>query len=165
MRHILVLVPLALAFACSQRVTPEDEYAEQARERPLMPASAAPVEAPAPPTGTSTEPVSVAVEWAPGPEPDVDAAVLFVIVRPEGQTAGPPLAVRRIPRPEIPLTVEIGPDDAMIAGTLFPDRVVVEARIDQDGIATTRGAGDWSSQAEPAVPGGEARLVLTPDSP
>ena len=37
-----VVALLVAGLACSQRVEPEDEYAERERERPLLPSSAAP---------------------------------------------------------------------------------------------------------------------------
>lgn len=143
-----------LVAACSQRVTPEEEYARQARERPLLPAEAAvPARAPA---ATDAD-IGVTIESAPGME---GGGVLFVFVRAAGVTMGPPLAVQRIPAPRFPLTLTIGPADAMIPGTEFPDRVVVQARLDEDGDATTEGPRDGIAASESVEPGGTVRLVL-----
>lgn len=153
--------------ACSQRVTPEEEYAGS--DRPLLPASAvlgegqeagSPREAgPPPPAGGDA--IRVTVEQAAGGAPAA-SAVLFVFVRPPGVLEGPPLAVRRIAGPDLPLTLTIGPGDAMIAGTTFPASVVVHGRLDLDGNAMTTGPDDWAAASDPVAPGGEARLVLEP---
>jgi len=151
--------------ACSQRVTPEEEYAGS--ERPLLPASAVmgegpeagpPQEAgPQPPAGEDA--IRVTVERATAGAAAA-GAVLFVFVRPPGVLEGPPLAVRRIPGPDLPLTLTIGPGDAMIPGTTFPASVVVHGRLDLDGNAMTSGPDDWAAASDPVAPGGEARLVL-----
>ena len=170
MRTRVWIVFLCLAAACSQRVTPEEEYARQARERPLLPASdAVPVEAPAAgPTmgtaagGASDADIEVTIETAPGGAGD--GGVLFVFVRPAGVTAGPPLAVQRISSPRFPLTLTIGPANAMMPGTEFPDLVTVQARLDQDGDAMTEGSADGSAASDPIAPGGTVRLLLERDA-
>jgi hypothetical protein len=162
MRGRVLVTLLLVAVACSQRVTPEEEYAAWERERPLMPASQVQeIEPGAEPGAGSDEAVAVTVEW-PGP-PDAQASssdVLFVFARQVGVSSGPPLAVRRIPAPTFPARIEIGSADAMIPGTRFPDRVSIQARLDRDGDASTAGSDDWAGTSEPVAPGGEVRLVL-----
>lgn len=81
-------------------------------------------------------------------------AVLFVIARPQGSQGGPPLAVLRIPNPDFPLEFSIGPEDVMIPSMQFVGPISLSARLDEDGNAMTRGAGDISSvTAEPLNPG------------
>jgi hypothetical protein len=81
-------------------------------------------------------------------------AVLFVIARPQGSRGGPPLAVLRIPNPDFPLEFSIGPEDVMIPSMQFVGPISLSARLDEDGNAMTRGAGDISSvTAEPLEPG------------
>ncbi|MFL5450514.1 MAG: tetratricopeptide repeat protein [Myxococcales bacterium] len=63
-------------------------------------------------------------------------AVLFVFVRPAGVAAGPPTAVKRL-APVFPLSFDLGEEDAMM-GQPFPDPLLVEARLDEDGDPTTR---------------------------
>jgi cytochrome c-type biogenesis protein CcmH len=178
MRAGIALTTILVAIACSQRVTPEEEYAERERERPLLAAGA---ETPAggsmqppgtppgatgtAPAGASSDPAAIAVtlEWPAGPDQAVASTdVLFLFVRPPGVTSGPPLAVRRLPAPSFPLSIEIGPRDAMIPGTEFPERVAVSARLDRDGNAMTTGPDDWEATSEPVAAGGSTVLVLAP---
>lgn len=92
-----------------------------------------------------------------------DGGVLFVIARPRGAQGGPPLAVLRIPSPEFPLAFSIGPENVMIPSMQFAGEISLSARLDADGNAMTRGAGDISSTVlEPLLPGAEGvRLVLS----
>jgi cytochrome c-type biogenesis protein CcmH len=166
----LALTMLSVAIACSQRVAPEEEVAARERERAriatddagALSASSGGVSDTA---ARSTDPAAVAVtvEWrASDDEPVASTDVLFLFVRPRGVTSGPPLAVRRVPAPSFPLSIEIGPRDAMIPGREFPDSLAVSARLDRDGDATTVGPDDWEATAEPVSPGGTAELVLSP---
>ena len=83
-----------------------------------------------------------------------DGGVLFVIARPKGARGGPPLAVLRIPSPDFPLAFSIGPEDVMIPTMQFVGEISMSARLDADGNAMTRGAGDISSEViEPLEPG------------
>jgi hypothetical protein len=166
MRRPVLVTLLLVAIACSQRVTPEEGYAARERERPLIPASEIPASATESTGSADAAAIRVQIDGPVDfdrPAPDVvglPAEVLFVFVRPVGATEGPPLAVRRIEGPSFPLSLSIGPSDAMIPGTTFPDRVVIHARIDIDGIATTTSPSDWAAASEPVAPGGEARIVL-----
>lgn len=86
------------------------------------------------------------VRLAPGLEGRAPpGAVLFVIAR--NAAAGPPAAVLRLPQPRFPLRWEIGPAQRMIEGTPFAGPFALSARLDSDGNATTRGAGDLSGRA------------------
>lgn len=83
-----------------------------------------------------------------------DGGVLFVIARPQGARGGPPLAVLRIPDPSFPLDFTIGPENVMIPSMRFEGAISLSARLDADGNAMTRGAGDISSDTkEPLSPG------------
>jgi cytochrome c-type biogenesis protein CcmH len=103
----------------------------------------------------SGDPVSGTVEIAEELEERVPrGGVLFVIARSEG--GGPPLAVKRIVDPEFPLDFEIGPADRMIEQMPFSGPLRLSARLDADGNATTRSAGDLQGSLEAAVePGAE----------
>ncbi len=171
------IVTLLLAgFACSQRVETEEEYTSRERERPLLPPSAAPPDlvdgsgAGGRPTddlsrgpaavvgGTSggTTPAGAGVSGtiqAPGLAAPPARAVLFVIVRPADRTGGPPLAVQRLTPSAFPVEFEIGPQDAMMGGGPFPERVTVEARLDDDGDPLSRGPDDRSARSGSVQPG------------
>ena len=156
-----------VAAACSQRVTTEEEFAREERERPLV---AVPMGAPAGSAAPQGAPMSA-------PEPSADPAqtiagtidaptgagggVLFLFVRPAGATGGPPLAVQRIPSPTFPLAFAIGPQDAMVASGAFPERVTLEARLDGDGNAMTEEPGDLSARSETAPGASGVTLVLS----
>jgi cytochrome c-type biogenesis protein CcmH len=82
------------------------------------------------------------------------SGTLFVIARPQGNDAGPPLAVLRIPDPSFPLDFEIGPDQLMIPGMSFEGPIDLTARLDRDGDAMTRNQNDPQTRtAEFANPG------------
>lgn len=158
-----------LAGACSQRVTPEEEFSETDRERPLIDPSqlppgmaeggAAPAAAPmrggAASEGAASEPAADAIRGTIAlPEGEsAGSATLFVFVRAPGVTGGPPLAVQRWPGSALPLEYAIGSESAMMGGGSLPDEVVVQARLDADGNAMTTGEGDRSAQSEPVAPG------------
>lgn len=170
MRSVLtIVVALALAGACSQRVTPEEEFARQERERPIVSAEGAslPAVAGAPargmgadgPAAASPEDAAQTIRGTIEAPAGATGGVLFLFVRAAGATGGPPLAVQRIPSPSFPREFAIGPQDAMMAGGPLPDRVTVEARLDEDGDAMTEGPGDLSARLETAP--GATGVTLT----
>ncbi|MDH3443503.1 MAG: tetratricopeptide repeat protein, partial [Deltaproteobacteria bacterium] len=69
-------------------------------------------------------------------------ASLFIIVRQAGGAAGPPLAVKKIDSPSFPLSYSVGPENVMIQGTPLAGQVNITARLDKDGNAMTREAGN-----------------------
>ena len=89
-----------------------------------------------------------------------EAGVLFVIARPQGVQAGPPLAVLRVPDPEFPLEFSIGPENVMIPSMRFEGAISLTARLDSDGNAMTRGSGDLSSQVEEPLAPGTTGVIL-----
>lgn len=89
-----------------------------------------------------------------------DGGVLFVIARPQGARGGPPLAVLRIPNPSFPLDFTIGPEDVMIPSMRFAGAISLSARLDADGNAMTRGAGDISSETKEPLSPGDAGVTL-----
>ncbi|HIL01137.1 MAG TPA: hypothetical protein EYG06_03550 [Myxococcales bacterium] len=85
---------------------------------------------------------------------------LFIIARPEGVVGGPPLAVLRVSSPEFPLAFEIGPDQVMIPGMRFEGPIALTARLDGDGDAMTRDAGDPETPNSVAVVPGSLGVEL-----
>jgi len=99
----------------------------------------APATAPAAAPATSGPSVHVTLTLAgAAPSPN---AVLFVIARASGQTAGPPAAVKRIASPTFPLDIDLSAADSMM-GQPLPATVRIEARLDSDGDAMTKNPSD-----------------------
>ena len=73
-------------------------------------------------------------------------AALFIIARPAGTAAGPPLAVKKIDRPKFPLDYSLSQDNVMMQGTRLAGKITISVRLDKDGNPVTRGAGDLSGE-------------------
>jgi len=87
-------------------------------------------------------------------------AVLFIIVRASGETAGPPAAAKRINAPVFPLELDVTSADSMM-GQPLPANVTIEARLDSDGDAMTKDPSDpHASQSGVATNGTKVALVL-----
>jgi hypothetical protein len=96
--------------------------------------------------GGNPQDVTGTVRLAKAEQPP-EGGVLFIYARRPGQTSGPPVAVKRIAEPKLPLTFRLGPADQMIKGMPFPDRLDVSARWDLDGNAMTKGPADPQASA------------------
>lgn len=84
--------------------------------------------------------INVAANVKAQVDPD---AILYIIARQEG---GPPLAVKRIIKPQFPVEYTLSQHDAMIPGTRFEGPLTVKARLDKDGNAGPVQAGDITGQ-------------------
>ncbi|MFL5813120.1 MAG: hypothetical protein ACJ763_06040 [Bdellovibrionia bacterium] len=70
-------------------------------------------------------------------------AALYIIARPNGVTAGPPVAVKRFTTPlNFPISFEITANDAMMPGTPLEGEFTLMARVSQKGSASPAAAGD-----------------------
>jgi hypothetical protein len=171
---VVVGLVLALLGGCDRKVEPfvPGEQPSQPDLRKIFPPGAAQAEKSAGPMG---QPASDRGGPPPAPGEDAESAapvagrvtikpdlaarapadaVLFVIAR--RGASGPPLAVKRIESPKFPVTFEIGPDDRMIKAMPFVGPILLSARLDSDGSATTRTAGDLQgASAAPVEPGAE----------
>ena len=89
---------------------------------------------------------SEAVQGLPQPLPA--AAVLFVIVRPQAETAGPPLGVARVDQLEFPIGITIDDRHAMLPQRLLSGqpRLRLQARLSLSGQPGAQ-PGDWESQS------------------
>ncbi|HSY47797.1 MAG TPA: tetratricopeptide repeat protein [Thermoanaerobaculia bacterium] len=146
---------------------------EQARSQP--PPAAMPADHPALPVPGAESPAvgSASVPAATSAGPSVHltlslagsvkqspSAVLFIIVRAAGESAGPPAAAKRIDAPKFPLELDITSADSMM-GQPLPLSVTVEARLDSDGNAMTKDPSDpHASQSGVATNGTKVALVL-----
>lgn len=86
-------------------------------------------------------------------------ATLFLFVRPEGQTSGPPLAVKRYESFRLPFEFTIGPGDVMIEGLAFEGKLDITARLDVDGTPKS-GPGDIEGMVHSEAGKKDVRLVL-----
>jgi hypothetical protein len=86
--------------------------------------------------------------------------VVFVMIRPNGQQSGPPLAVARLTYEGGDLPFELGEAQAMIAGTELVGDVVVTARYDHDGDAFSKQPGDVVGSQQVKIPAENLKISL-----
>jgi tetratricopeptide (TPR) repeat protein len=91
--------------------------------------------------GAATVSGSVSVDNSFKTKLDASAA-LFIIARSAQSAGGPPLAVKKIERPKFPVRYTLDQENVMVPGVSFSGKIVVSARLDKDGNAATRQAGD-----------------------
>jgi hypothetical protein len=99
--------------------------------------------------------IELAPEFAKRVPPN---AVLFLMAR--RADGGPPVAAQRIDDLRFPLAFSIGPEDRMMAAIPFAGPLLISARIDADGNATTRGAGDLLGSSARAHEPGDRGVVV-----
>jgi cytochrome c-type biogenesis protein CcmH len=85
--------------------------------------------------------------------------VVYIIARAEGQTAGPPVAVKRLNVTSFPITVDLSSADSMM-GQPLPSTIHIEARLDTDGDAATRSPNDPKAVFDRATAGATIALTL-----
>lgn len=94
----------------------------------------------------------------------VEGSVLFLSVRPvnkvTGESLGSPLAVEIMPLASFPIPFHLSAAQSMVAGTNFFGDVVVYARLDGDGEATTSFSGDIEGSIRAAIPADGLKVVL-----
>jgi cytochrome c-type biogenesis protein CcmH len=105
-------------------------------------ASSAPA-APSSPSPQITGKISIDPKLKANLDPN---AALFIIARPAGGAAGPPLAVKKIDRPTFPLNYTLGQENVMMQGTPFTGKINITVRVDKDGNPSTRGPGDMTGE-------------------
>lgn len=87
------------------------------------------------------------------------SGILFVYVRNAHASGGPPIAVKRLPA-VFPAAFELGEADSMM-GQEFPERILIEARLDADGDPTTRDPTDPRARMDDVKAGRtDLRLLL-----
>ncbi len=96
-------------------------------------------------------------------DPWPKGAHVFVVARAEG-AGGPPYAVRRYDGVAPPFAFKLGPENLMIPGVPAPAKLIVSARVDQDGDAMTRQLGDLETAPSAPVPP-RASVELVVDRP
>jgi hypothetical protein len=89
-------------------------------------------------------------------------AALYIIARPNGETAGPPVAVKRFTMPlNFPISFEITANDAMMPGSPLEGEFTLTARVSQKGSASPAAAGDLvaSKPVNGVKPGGKSVTI------
>jgi hypothetical protein len=85
-----------------------------------------------------------------------------VMAREAGFDTGAPVAVKRVPAMNFPITVTLSEKDSM-AGESLPGLMRIDARIDPDGDPMTKNPTDPVGSEDNVRPGaGQVLLVLTP---
>jgi hypothetical protein len=181
-RRLALVVAIPWLAACDRNLEPFDpsEQPQQPDLARIFPAGAerAGQEAPPtlpPPPGRGAPPLA-AEAAAGGDGPAIrgtiavaeelagrvrEGGVLFLIAR--RAAAGPPLAVQRIASPRFPLEFSIGPADRMLPSVSFAGELQLSARLDGDGDALSREAGDLEGRAARAVAPGATGIVIVLD--
>jgi hypothetical protein len=112
--------------------------------------------------GETAPPVSGEIVLSPDLAGRVpEGAVVFLIAR--GSASGPPVAVKRIPNPEFPLSFELGPDNRMPHDLPFEGPFKLTARVDTDGDAATHTAGDLEGSAPGTYQPGDTGVTILID--
>jgi hypothetical protein len=162
----LACLLVAVLLACDRRVEPYVPV-DQEPPPPERPVRIPGLEKARPrgqadPLQAASAEISGRVELASG-ESEAGPGVLFVIAR--SGSAGPPLAVKRLPAGPFPMAFRIGPGDVMIQGREFAGPITLTARLDRDGNPLTRGPDDLAGSASgPVAPGSAGvAIALEPD--
>jgi len=169
---VLVLAALALAggLGCDRNVEPYEAGAEVrppdlTRIFPAPEVEDAPVQAgqQPPPRAAPGGPMAISGVVGLAPAAATTAGVgkvLFIVARPEGATGGPPIAAVRVVDPVFPAEFEIGPANVMMPNARFEGRMTLSARLDSDGNAMTREAGDLETAPISSVIPGSSGVQL-----
>ena len=89
-----------------------------------------------------------------------DQGVLFISLRTYGKTSGPPLAVVRVERPKYPQAFVVGPQNAMIPGTVLNGPFQISARHSLKGDALDRGEDVLEATLKEKVSLGQRNILL-----
>jgi Flp pilus assembly protein TadD len=145
------------AIRAAQKVHPEeaarlDSVLQEMKARATeAPAATAPA-----PAAASGPAVHIAINMEGAPKP---GAVIFVLARAAGVTAGPPAAVKRLAVTGFPMTVDLSAADSML-GQPLPDKLRIEARLDSDGDATTKDPSEPKAAEDNVSIGSSVQLTL-----
>ena len=137
-----------------REIEPGSAIAASVEEQISLARQRAGIEAPAPQVVTSEWP-GIAVNISLGNDAAATlgsaiptSAALFIIARQAGVTAGPPLGVVRVDRPQFPLQITIDDSHAMLPQSQLSAQPALrlQARLSLAGDAASS-PGDWSSEA------------------
>lgn len=90
------------------------------------------------------------------------SGTLFIIARPKGQSEGPPLAVKRIEDPVLPIGFQMSQANVMIPTNRFEGEITLTAKWSQSGTPMQDTDGDLSGKLSDAVAVGtkDVKLIL-----
>lgn len=114
-----------------------------------------------PPTGAAVKSIvkgTIVVDEAL--KGQIPHGVLFVIARLPGGVRGPPVLVKKIPSPTFPIPFELTTADAMMPGMPIPEKLKIQARLDQDGDAISRTPGDLFGETQDLVDVGATDVTI-----
>jgi len=117
------------------------------------------------PAGTkvsSAKSISGEITIAPALGPPPKGGVIFIVVRPAGRSAGPPLAVKRVANTGFPMRYRVSEGDVMIQGMPFEGSVSVKVLLDGDGRVGVQ-PGDLEGSVAKPVPVGSTGVDIVLD--
>ena len=170
----VVATTLAAPLACSRPNPPTTAASQPTTAAAPAPAPASqPAAAPAAaPEATQEGPITGQLKLATGIEGNIRPTdVMFVMARQyvEGGAPGMLVAVQRYENVKLPLDFKLGPENVMVQGTPFTGPFVIQARLDRDGDAMSKGPDDLYAQTTQPIAGGTSALALelssTPPTP
>jgi len=107
----------------------------------------------------ASSPDAIHLTLSLAPSAATKTGVLYIIARNPGETAGPPLAVKRVNVTTFPMTVDFSSADSMM-GQPLPKKMHLEARLDADGDAATKSPTDPIATADGVSTGATLALTL-----
>jgi hypothetical protein len=93
-------------------------------------------------------------------KPGTPVFVMVKRVDESGAASGPPLAAEKLSWQGDGMAFELTEAQAMIGGTQLVGDVVVEARYDQDGDASSKQPGDVKGSVRTTIPADDLKIVL-----
>ena len=163
-------VMLFICFAaCDKSASAPPPNAQQATKGlpPVGPGPASAPAAPSAPAASSGGTLEGTIVVAPALKDQVKPGdTLFLVARAvdaNGNVQRMPVAVDRAQVTSFPLAFKLSADNVMVAGTPFAGSMQLTARIDKDGEAMTREAGDVEGTVKVAVP--QKGITITLDTP
>jgi len=111
------------------------------------------------PPAPASAPDAIHLTLSLAPSAATKTGVLYIIARNPGETAGPPLAVKRVNITSFPMTVDFSSADSMM-GQPLPKKMHLEARLDADGDAATKSPTDPIATADGVSTGSALALTL-----
>jgi hypothetical protein len=92
------------------------------------------------------------------------SGTLFIIARPKGQSEGPPLAVKRIEDPVLPIGFQMSQANVMIPTNHFEGEITLTAKWSQSGTPMQDTDGDLSGKLSDVVKVGTKDVTLILDT-